>query len=197
MGSALNHGKGTGVAPAPVNLLDENNVYTIGESVQSLNRTKSNPNNTGIEYKIDAATIFDTPEEAGIALEEMIDTSTYDLETGEPQKQVIDECSMLVCEVELKNISEDDPNITQLSLVFRNPETEEMKYVSEIAYFSRSVSLDPEDPKYYHYNLLPGQSIHARIAWLVDLEQYDKSELYLCIDFNGDPEVIRYIKLNL
>lgn len=194
-------GKGSNIDVSEKVQLDQKKVYDFGETVASTEAIEGNPQNIGLEYTFSKAAVFESPEEAGIKREQMNQgAESYNLSTGEPEFQDVDDCSMLLCDFEVKNINhvnKDMLNITELYLVYCIPEDEEVKLTGYPVYFSKSKSFESGDSHYYSFELIKGQSVNAQIGWLVDLRKLEKRNLFLCIGFEGDEEYRQYIQLNL
>lgn len=177
-------------------------LYSWGEVIKLEDPLPTIPNNIAEEYTIQAVQIFESPEEADIPREQIqknvLDILYYSGEGIEEEFEYmdVDKDSLLVCDMTIKNINRDptDLNISRISLVYQSPDTGKIDMISEIAYFSKSIEMDLNSQKLWHYDLAKGETMEAKVAWLIDLERYDLENLYIGIVYDGDYP--KYVKVN-
>ncbi|WP_314064911.1 DUF5027 family lipoprotein [uncultured Vagococcus sp.] len=179
--------------------LDKSKLAKIGESVSVKRPTMTDNQNIGFELIVNNATIYDNPAEAGIQQEELREVQIYDNEEQPEMVKVEDivNGSILICELTLTNINEEDePNIAFLSLVVED-DKQNLRLLTYPTYFASSVSEGEMDTKFFHFNLLKGQSIITKVGWPIDLKTLRQEQLYLVANFRGDDELMSYIDLQL
>lgn len=172
----------------------------MGETVEAFElRGEAVPHHI-LNYELTDAKLYSSPEEAAIQREQMVNASFYNLPSGDGEivYKDIAEFSLLVCDINIKNIDAEYLNIAALSLIYMEPDSKETKCITDPCYFSKSISIDePNNSDYFHYELSKGDSMDAKVAWVVDTDVYDKNNFYLCTSYGGDESVVKYIKLDL
>ena len=179
-------------APSEQISFGDEQVFTLGEAVTSLDATSENPDNLGVQYIVNDAKLWNTPGEAGIEKSQRSEKGEIYSLTGEPTFGNVDDYGFLLADINLKNINyqnERDIHIGELELVYRNPSTEDVTLISYATFFAKSAN-NPDDSDYMHYALPIGEDMDTKVGWPVDLEQYDKENIYLSV---GE----QYIKLKL
>ncbi|MDD3278165.1 MAG: DUF5027 family lipoprotein [Lachnospiraceae bacterium] len=177
--------------PYKPQLLRKGQVHSLGEMAPLEDPTIQNPKAIGAECTVKTAQLFETPEAAGIS-EEQVKTDGeihYDIKTERPTDLDVSKAQFLLCDLKFKNINMrlDDLSITQMTLVYLTPDTEELKRVGFPVYFSESIDLN--GPKYYDFELPAGESKDMKVGWLVDLEECKKENLYLMYNYNGEEKI--------
>lgn len=181
---------------------EESNFYKIGDLIENKNVNQEN-NSVEIEscYTIRSATIYDTASEIEGIEDKIVDTEIC--AGGNPQKPDVIEKNeilnkkFLCCDIEIKNVNDSLCNISKIGLAYK--ENGVCNFLSEPSYFSKSKNMLQG---VYEYNLLPGQTMTAQIGWCVDenllqIENFDKKNLCLAIDYYGDEDVRKFVDLGL
>ena len=175
-------------------------VYFLGEIVEAFElRGEAVPHHI-LNYELTDAKLYSSPEEAAIQRDQMVNASFYNLPSGDGEIVYKDvaEFSLLVCDINIKNIDAEYLNIAALSLIYMEPDSRETKCITDPCYFSKSISIaEPDNSDYFHYELSKGDSMDAKVAWAVDTDVYDKNNFYRCTSYGGDESVVKYIKLDL
>lgn len=177
---------------------DSHKVHTLNEAISIWDPTPQDPDNTGFECTVTNATLFPTAAESGVSKNDMLDKVGWNYTSSPDTLSVVSadeayDAPFLLCDIDMKNINfSDEPNITILSLVYVTPDNEVIEIGSPL-YFSNAMTHDPLSSKYYHFNLLKGQTASMQIGYYVNLEELDKTRLYLAQ--LGDRPI--YIHLNL
>lgn len=103
----------------------------------------------------------------------------------------------LCCDITIKNIEDSICTIGDLSLVYEKDGI--CQFLGYPIYFA-----DAKDNNHgaNEYVLLPGKTLDTKIGWCVDsnllqIENMDKSKLFLFINFNGEKEERKIINLGL
>ena len=188
----------TGETPTRPQYLQPQNVHQLGEIGTLGNPTLRNEKQIGAEYTIKTATLYENPETAGIDTNQVIKDSEvcYDLSTDIPYTPDFSKTWFLLCDVSIKNISLEYMNITALSLVYLPGEKEELKRTGLPAFFSKPQEVEDETD-YYNFNLPVNKSVDVKIGWWIDMEQCEKENLYLMLNYGGDKEFQQYWELGL
>lgn len=188
----------------------ETATYSLGEAVEEITPTEENPENIGISYTVNSATVFTTPEEAGIDTTRMNDY--IELLYGDPRidpnvlsSQDLNDYDFLKCMINIKNLNYEerlDLNISSLNLVYIMPDTKKVYPVSAPIYFSApDGSAFPEQKnagEYWHYYVPKGQSLDTQVIWPILPELHEKENLYLAVNYSTyNRHPIKYIKLDL
>lgn len=179
----------------------QDKVLQLGETEQLCFPTIDDPERIGIECTVNAAKLYNTPEEAGLEEAELLtDTDLlYDIETRLPVSPLdTSKLSFLLCDVSIKNINLDlgELNITELQVAGLKPDGKELRSTGLPAYFSEAAD-EVGGPKYYHLDIPTGQSVDVKIGWWIDLEQYKKENLYVTYNLGGIIYIQRFWKLDL
>ncbi len=189
--------KGKEVAVKQHFYLKEARMFKLGDTVTTKSSSLKNSGAVGFEYIIKNVQLFETPLQAGIKQEQLREAEYYS-SLDQPQMKSIEEIqknNMLIIEVTLTNINEEnDPNITFLTLV-EEANDKELFLLGYPSYFSETISTDAFDSKFYHFNLLKGQSMTAKIGWYVDSKTINEKCLYLASNFGGEGEDVSYSRI--
>ncbi len=182
-------------------MFQKDKVVGLGETEPLCFPTNDNPERIGIECTVNAAKLYNTPEEAGLDGTQVrtdTDDLLYDMETEVPVPLDTSKVSFLLCDVKIKNINLDlgELNITALDVVCLTPDGKELRHSGLPAYFSEA-SDEMGGPQYYDFELPVGQSMDAKIGWWIDLEQYKKENLYVMYNFGGNLDIQRLWELDL
>lgn len=178
--------------------VQEDKIHEFGEAVPLLNPTPQDPKRIGAEYTIKSATLYNTPEEAGLDRNHLLtgEEQRYDLATEMPSPLDVSKTGFLLCDINVKNIYSEYMNITALTLVHRMDSEQKLKMVGYPAYFAKPEAVE-DSTDYYNFNLPVNQSMDAQVGWWVDLEQCKKENLYLMFNHGGDKEYQEYWELGL
>lgn len=179
----------------------QDKVLQMGETEPLCYPTKDDPERIGIEYTVNAAKLYNTPEEAELDKAEVLTEGDllYDIETEAPVSPLdTSKLSFLLCDVSIKNVNLDlgELNITDLQVAGLKPDGKELRSTGLPAYFSEAAD-EMGGPKYYHLDIPAGQSVDAKIGWWIDLEQYKKENLYVTYNLGGVIYIQRFWKLDL
>lgn len=182
-------------------MFQKDKVVGLGETEPLYFPTNDNPERIGIECTVNAAKLYNTPEEAGLdGTQVRTDAGDllYDMDTEMPVPLDTSKVSFLLCDVKIKNINLDldQLNITALDVVCLTADGNELRHTGLPAYFSEA-SDELSGQKYYDYELSAGQSMDAKIGWWIDLGQCKKENLYVMYNFGGDLDTQRLWKLDL
>ncbi len=154
------------------------------------------------EYKVNSAKIYDGVLNSDIDESKLMEAD-YNWElsyehTKFVTKEEIIKSKILICDVSVKNIDGDEHNITDLSLVYKNKKNQ-MLFIGYPVYFSgpKENKIDGND-----YVLLKGQTMEAKIAWILDsdisgVQEYDLDRVYLATGFDGLAGIQEYVKLDI
>ena len=179
----------------------QDKVLQMGETEPLCFPTKDDPERIGIECTVNAAKLYNTPEEAGLDKTEVLKEGDllYDIETEAPVSPLdTSKLSFLLCDVSIKNVNLDlgELNITDLQVAGLKPDGKELRSTGLPAYFSEAAD-EMDGSKYYHLDIPAGQSVDAKIGWWIDLEQYKKENLYVTYNLGGVIYIQRFWKLDL
>lgn len=176
----------------------KNNLYEIDDEIENIN-IENNVTEIQNCYTIKNAILYDSASAINGISEQIIDTEIY--EGGNLEKPEIitrDEIlngQFLCCDIEIKNIMDITCNISNIGLAYEQDGV--CNFLCYPSYFSESKDLDQ---CFYEYNILPGQTITAQIGWCADaqllkIKNFDKKNLYLVINYDGDEDVRKIINL--
>lgn len=191
-----NGGKGKYVDVENTFKIGKKKVNHLGEKIKIAQPTARDDKNIGYESVVQKAIIVNTPAEEGITTDKLLAASYYKTQE-EPISIEVEksaESNMVLCDLDITNINVDEHNISTFSLVSED-EKKEMQLVGYPTFFSNAQSSDSS--KYYHFTLLRGQTLSVRIGWYIDLDDYERENLYLAANFGGDEDYVSYIKLEL
>lgn len=179
----------------------QDKVLQMGETEPLCYPTKDDSERIGIECTVNAAKLYNTPEEAELDKAEVLTEGDllYDIETEAPVSPLdTSKLSFLLCDVSIKNVNLDlgELNITDLQVAGLKPDGKELRSTGLPAYFSEAAD-EMGGPKYYHLDIPAGQSVDAKIGWWIDLEQYKKENLYVTYNLGGVIYIQRFWKLDL
>ncbi|MCI8282392.1 MAG: DUF5027 family lipoprotein [Lachnospiraceae bacterium] len=175
-------------------------LYALGSPVPTVYWISDTEYQTGSEYTIQDAAIFESCEAADIDPDQTYASDLYDVATGVPSVRPLADGPLLKCNLNIKNISyepTETQSINDIYLVYWEPETNKVKLISHPAYFSSSTGIDEMGWGYCDYELEKGGSFDTTIAFPVDMEQCEKENLYLCMDFHCEQELWKFVDLGL
>lgn len=173
--------------------VSEEHEYQLGEEIERKEPLPENDKNISIRYKVNNATLYDTPSKAGIKKEQIMTNISMNLDKSLTSENVMNG-QMLLLDMTITNVNCDDFSIAVFSLVEKQ-EDNEMMWVGYPCYYSEGK--DAQSSKYYHYSLLPGQSVDMKIGWYVGSGNFKLQNLYLTDNLNADEEIISYVDLGL
>lgn len=176
--------------------MTETQIHSIGDLIDKVDPIPENEKNVSVQYKINSATLYTTPAEAGIH-ENQIARVEYqkNLEKGiELSKEEVMQSPMIIVDVTITNINEEDPTISMFHLVERKAKGH-VEDIGSPCYYSMGQEVDSQ--KYMHFSLLPGQNIDMKIGWYINPEDYALKTIYLTDNLNGDEKRTNYVNLGL
>ena len=101
---------------------------------------------------------------------------------------------MLILDVTVTNVNSEDCNISIFQLVEKGKDNEVI-WIGSPCYYSEGK--DVESSKYYHFPLLPAQSVNMKIGWYINPDDCDLGKIYLTDNLNGGEEYTSYVNLKL
>lgn len=187
----------------PEEQLQTDKIYQLGETVSTMfpDNLRYKPDGypyASMEYTLQAAALYEHPEEAGIDMGQVLVNGEvcYDLETEVPYDPDYSQTSFLLCDVLIRNPGIGYPNITELGVVCRMNEEGKLGWTGYPAYFSMPEEAR-DDSDGYNYFLPVGQSMEAKVGWWIDMEQCKKENLYLSLNHGSEESLEAYWELKL
>ena len=166
----------------------------LGDIVEKKEPLQGNEENISIRYTVNQATLYNNPTEASVRKEEIMPIIEY------PKSGVlvsVDEAMnspMLILDVMVTNVNSEDCNISIFQLVEKGKDNEVI-WIGSPCYYSEGK--DVESPEYYHFPLLPAQSVNMKIGWYINPDDCDLGKIYLTDNLNGGEEYTSYVNLKL
>ena len=189
------------IPDSPPALISEDNAYSIGDEVvmsMPIDRTQFGD----MKFCLKKAELI--TELAQIGIDKVYD---YDKGALNPDGKLKNNYAFILVVIDVTNIScasDYDDNAAYLGLKSgvsaKNPNPNfsyEMAYrPSEFTYFINSEYAFGSG-SYFHYKLAIGETKEIQIGWIVDLEEFDKSKLFLSIGEGGEEALKKYVNLGL
>lgn len=198
-GSGQTGGKPAGTVVLANRSITKKQTKRVGEPFDAMSLRNKNDKYVLWECTVQKAKLYSKPSEAGIDTNKLIQCDYYK-NPDDPKTiptSVSADSMMLLCDIEIKNIADDQPNVTELTLVSKNSKGD-AEIVAFPNYFSQ-----PENPKtkYYSLNLAKGSTKTVQVGWYINLNDFKKESLYLAMGYDTGMEdgssVATYVKLDL
>lgn len=176
--------------------LNKEQIHKIGEEVHLFSPTEEDAENVAMNYVIKSATLYQNPSEAGIEEKKILYPIEYYsnlLEEGESiTPEDVQNHPMLILEMEITNISEDDPTIGRFSLI-KDVKGEILQLTYPCYY---SLGEDTAESEYYHYKLEKGQKTELKMGYYIMPEE-QLEDIMLTDNYGGDEKITNYVDLDL
>lgn len=186
-------------ADAPVLDMEEANVYSVGDTVSEIKIINAEETEVKLEYTVKAAELYDDYESAGLDPAKASRIDSWDM-NGLPGIYGIEDYPVVVLNVEIKNIGytpSEQLNITNLLLVYQVPDSGKIVRVSYPCYFLHGKEEEKESGGFFRYELEQGMTLETTVAFGADLGEYQKENLYLCVNSWCDENYWKLVRLDL
>ncbi len=192
-------GKPAGTVNVADNSITKERTKQIGETFDAMGLKNENDTFVRLECTVKKAKLYNKPSEAGIDTDKLIQCDYYK-KADEPElipASISADSTMLLCDIEIKNIADDEPDATEFTLVSKNSKGD-AEIVAYPNYFSQPENADTQ---YYHFHLAKGSTQTVQVGWYLNLNDFKKENLYLATGFDSSSEngssVATYVKLDL
>lgn len=176
--------------------------YSVGDKVE-VNAVEFGTNRKYLAkcYTINSVNIYDATSQICEEQNKLYEVDYYIGANPEQPKVLKAEDTLqgefLYCDITIKNIEDSICTIGDLSLVYEKDGI--CQFLGYPIYFA-----DAKDTNHgaNEYVLLPGKTLDTKIGWCVDsnllqIENMDKSKLFLFVNYNGEKEERKIINLGL
>lgn len=188
-------GKGDEVlTPKIFNIFEDNKIAQMGSVIKL--ELPSDDVKPISEYKINSTDVYSSLDESNIDKSLILNNNNENVDEmlGNGKK-------LLLMNVTIKNVSRDkDIYISDLGLSYleKNGEISTSKFPPEIKYFSETgYNKDGNWKSYYKFPLEKGESKNVEVGWIIDTNEFDLDNLYICIGSCTSYEYQNFVKLDI
>lgn len=191
-----NMGKGSDDVVEKIYTLKEESVYEIGDTIDKIVPIPENEKNVSLRYTVNNVRMYSNPTEAGIHEGEigMVEYEKYALQGIEVKSEDVMHSPVILIDMTITNINEDAPSISTFALVEKNANGE-IEAIGLPCYYSLGEEIGSS--KYFHFNLLPGQSTDVQVGWHINPDIFDLESVYLTDNLYSNEEFTAYVDLEL
>lgn len=172
---------------------DDRVIYSFEEEIASLKDTVPGDDKTEYIYTVHNARYYEHISESDIDMSSYIAADMFVSDhPGVIYEDEVDEFGVVISEVTVENVQGDeDFNVTGIQLVTVSEKTGRYDDTSLPCYFSATAN--PKEAGAWHCDIKKGEKRTFEVGWLVDMDEFDLSSLYLHVLYSEG----KFVDLNL